>query len=241
MKIESKSNFTPCPEYRGKAVCVDVTPLKTIQTAFGPREMFKFVFEVDAQREDGSRWCVWSRPFSPSNAPKAALVPFLKDWMGKAMTTVEWNQFDTEQMIGIPAEIIVAHEERDGETYAQIKFIGPDKSGQPLLPSGEFVRQIDRDQGKSSPAPKSAAPAPAPTPKASPADAITSDNYGDVKVHVGKCKDQALRDLTPEQVTGLVTHWLPAAKANSKPTADDQRLMKALELATQKKEDNVPY
>ncbi len=81
-----------------------------------------------------------------------------------------------------------------------------------------------------------------PSPKASPADAITSDNYGDVKVHVGKCKGQALRDLTPEQVTGLVTHWLPAAKANSKPTADDQRLMKALELATNKPaSDDVPY
>lgn len=80
-----------------------------------------------------------------------------------------------------------------------------------------------------------------PAPKASPADAITSDNYGDVKVHVGKCKGQALRDLTPEQVTGLVTHWLPAAKANSRPTADDQRLMKALELATSKTNDDVPY
>lgn len=82
----------------------------------------------------------------------------------------------------------------------------------------------------------------APAPKASPADAITGDNFGDVKVHVGKCKGQALRDLTPEQVTGLVTHWLPAAKANSKPTADDQRLMKALELATNKPaSDDVPY
>lgn len=82
---------------------------------------------------------------------------------------------------------------------------------------------------------------PAPAPKASPADAITADNFGDVKVHVGKCKGQALRDLTPEQLAGLVTHWLPAAQANSKPTADDQRLMKALSLATEKKDDNVPY
>lgn len=81
----------------------------------------------------------------------------------------------------------------------------------------------------------------APAPKASPADAINDSNFGDLKVHVGKCKGHALRDLTPEQVQGLVTHWLPAAKANSKPTADDQRLMRALELATEKKNDNVPY
>lgn len=83
----------------------------------------------------------------------------------------------------------------------------------------------------------------APAPKASPADSITADNFGDFKIHVGKSKGQALRDLTPEQVNGLVTHWLPAARANSKPTADDQRLMKALELATNKptNDDNVPY
>lgn len=82
---------------------------------------------------------------------------------------------------------------------------------------------------------------PAPAPKASPADAINDSNFGDVKVHVGKCKGQALRDLTPEQLAGLVTHWAPAANLNSKPTADDQRLMKALSLATEKKNDNVAY
>ena len=81
------------------------------------------------------------------------------------------------------------------------------------------------------------------SPKASPADAINADNYGDVKVHVGKCKGQALRDLTPEQLTAIVTNWLPASKANSKPTADDQRLIKALELATAPKQndDNVNF
>jgi hypothetical protein len=91
----------------------------------------------------------------------------------------------------------------------------------------------EKSGGRSAPA--------APAPKASPADAINDSNFGDVKVHVGKCKGQALRDLTPEQLTGLVTHWLPAAQANSKPTADDQRLMKALSLATEKKNDNVLY
>lgn len=80
-----------------------------------------------------------------------------------------------------------------------------------------------------------------PAPKAGPADAINGSNFGDVNVHVGKSKGQALRDLTPEQLAGLVTHWLPAAQANSKPTADDQRLMKALALATDKGSDAVPY
>ena len=46
MKIKSNSgNFEPCPEYTGPAVCVDVTPLKTMQTQFGPKEKFRFVFD----------------------------------------------------------------------------------------------------------------------------------------------------------------------------------------------------
>ena len=248
MKIESKSNFAPCPPYRGKAVCVDVTPLKLVQTDFGTKEKFKFVFELDMPREDGSRWCVWSRGFTPSNHEKAALVPFLKDWMGKAMSAADWKNFDTENLLGVSAEIIIINESRDGETYAQIKFIAPDTSGAPLQPSGKYVRVVDRpaqDGGRPHTprtATQSAHEAPVtPVPKAAPAYAINGTNFGDVKLHVGKCKGQALRDLTPEQLAGLLTHWLPAAQANSKPTADDQRLMKALAIATDKSSDDVPY
>ena len=30
-----KKDFAPCPEYTGKAVCVDVTPLKEYETEIG--------------------------------------------------------------------------------------------------------------------------------------------------------------------------------------------------------------
>jgi len=86
------------------------------------------------------------------------------------------------------------------------------------------------------------APAPsAPAAKPSPGDAINDSNYGDQKVHVGKCKGMALRDLAPEQLEAIVANWLPAAKANSKPTADDQRLIRALEIAMDKKNDAPAY
>ena len=36
MKLSKKNqSFEPCPEYTGKAVCVDVTPLKKTETAYG--------------------------------------------------------------------------------------------------------------------------------------------------------------------------------------------------------------
>jgi hypothetical protein len=65
-----------------------------------------------------------------------------------------------------------------------------------------------------------------------------------VKVHVGKCKGLELRDLAAEQVRALVEHWLPGAKANAKPSADDKRLIAALEwwqAEHEKQNDNVPY
>jgi hypothetical protein len=65
-----------------------------------------------------------------------------------------------------------------------------------------------------------------------------------VKIHVGKCKGLELRDLAPEQVQALIANWLPGAKANAKPLADDKRLMAALEwwqTEQEKQNDNVPY
>src|SRR5688500_11516026 len=67
MKLKANnSTFEPCPEFTGKAVCVDVTPLRKQQSQFGERDVFKLVFEVDRDKDDGSHYCVWSRNFTPS-------------------------------------------------------------------------------------------------------------------------------------------------------------------------------
>ena len=65
-------------------------------------------------------------------------------------------------------------------------------------------------------------------------------NHATVKIHVGKCKGLELRDLAPDQVRAIVERWLPTAKANAKPTADDRRLMAALEW-WEKENDDCPF
>ena len=50
IKSSKHDGFEPCPEYAGRAVCVDVTPLRQQRTSFGERKVFKLVFEVDADR-----------------------------------------------------------------------------------------------------------------------------------------------------------------------------------------------
>ena len=237
MRIKTNSgNFQPCPEYTGSAVCVDITPLKTVQTQYGPKEKFRFVFEIGDTKDDGTPWCVWSAPFTPSYHENSALRPFLKKWMGREMTPEEAKEFDLESLLGRAAHITVIHEHSDGEVYANIALIQPDKSAQPLKPSGKFVRLKDRPP-KDGNGYRRAEPA--------------SDSGGDLlatKIHVGRCKGLEVRDLSPEQVNALITNWLPTAKANAKPTADDKRLIAALEAwqaaqggGAAGESDDVPY
>ncbi len=243
MKIKSNSgNFQPCPEYTGPAVCVDVTPLKTVQTQFGPKEKFRFVFETGETKDDGTPWCVWSAPFTPSYHENSALRPFLKKWMGRELTAKETENFDTEDLLGRTAHITVIHEHSDGEIYANIALIQPDKSASPLKPSGKFVRAKDR---QAAPAGNGAGAQGGGYRRAEQPAADAAD-LGATKIHVGKCKGLEVRDLSPEQVGALVANWLPAAKAQPKPTADDKRLIAALESwqaaqAAKPADDDVPY
>ncbi len=236
MRIKTNGgNFQPCPEYTGPAVCVDVTPLKTVQTQFGPKEKFRFVFEIGEAKEDGTPWCVWSAPFTPSYHENSALRPFLRKWMGRELSADEVKEFDTESLLGRTAHITVIHEHSDGEIYANIALIQPDKSAQPLKASGKFLRAKDRQ----------AAPAGQGGYRRAEQAGDTGGDLGATKIHVGKCKGLEVRDLAPEQVGALIQNWLPMAKANAKPTADDKRLIAALEAwqAAQKpaEDDNVNY
>ena len=76
-----KKDFAPCPEFSGRAVCVDVTPLKEYETQYGVKQKFKFAFEIDLQddsRDPVQPWVVFTKPMVPSLHEKAALTKFLR-------------------------------------------------------------------------------------------------------------------------------------------------------------------
>ena len=241
MKIKENNNdFEPCPEFTGKGVCVDVTPLRKQQSQYGERNVFKIVFEVDMEKEDGTRYAVWSNNFTPTLNEKASLRKFLRGWFGRDLTKSELEDFDTETLIGKPAQLVIVHQHKDGKVYANIAACTPDKSGEPLKASGKFTRAKDRvkDGGQKSEGGGQNGYRRAEQP------AEAGSEHASVKVHVGKCKGLELRDLAVEQVQALVANWLPGARANVKPLADDRRLIAALEwwqTAREKEEDNVPY
>jgi hypothetical protein len=221
---------------------VDVTPLRKQQSQFGERDVFKVVFEVEKQRDDGTPYCVWSKNFTPTLNEKSNLRKFLRSLYGRDLTKQEMEDFDTESLVGKGAQLVVVHEFKDGETYANIAACTPDKSGTTLTASGKYVRVKDRP-------PKDGQAATGGNGGYRRAEPV-SNGGGDLlatKIHVGKCKGLEVRDLSPEQVGALVENWLPTAKANAKPTADDKRLIAALEgwqtgqAGTTAEGDDVPY
>ena len=217
----SGGNFTPCPEYTGRAVCVDITPLRAYETEYGTKQKFKIAFEldlIDQSRNPVQPWVVMTAPMTASLHEKAGLTKFLKDWHGRALTAEETVSLNLDGLIGRPATVVIVHEQsRDGtKTFSNIKLIMPHKSGEPLQPSGLWVRLEDRppreDDKVKTVTPATAAPV----------------KIAEVKVHVGKFKGVALSELTPDAVRGLAEHWLPKAKVSSGKTPEDIALIAAV-------------
>jgi hypothetical protein len=241
IKAAGGKEFAPCPEFSGRAVCVDVTPLKEYETEYGVKKKFKFAFEldlIDGSRDPVQPWVVFSKPLVPSLHEKAALTKVMKDWFGRKLTDAENNGLDLESLIGKPVTLIIAHEQsQDGsKTYANIKLMMPHKHGEPLQPSGLWIRMQDRpakdDDKAKTLVPASAAPV----------------AIGAIKVHVGKFRGTPLSELTDDAVRGLGEHWLPKAKINSGKTAEDIQLIAALTKRLQEIDakdqpdfDDVPF
>jgi hypothetical protein len=230
MKLSEKKggDFVPHPETDGtaKAVIVDVTPLKKVQSEYGEREVFRLVYETEVEDDDGKRFCIWSRPYTPSLNEKANFRKDVKKIMGRDLTAAELDEFDTEGLLGLPVKLIVQHEEgRDGKTYSIISFIGPDKDKKTLEPSGRYTRVKDREEKHGGASGDQAGYRKAPKAEEDEGRA----DWQKCKVHVGKHAGVDLGDLDEDAVKSLIDKWLPKAKEAPKPKADDKRLIAALE------------
>ena len=234
-------NFEPCPEYTGRAVCVDITPLKAYETQYGVKQKFKIAFEldmIDKSRNPVQPWVVMTAPMTPSLHEKAGLTRFLKDWFGRPLTAEETNNLNLDSLIGRPATVVIVHEKsQDGtKTFANIKLIMPHKHGEALKPSGLWVRLENRP--------------PRDDDKVTIVTPATADpvRLADIKVHVGKFKGTPLSELTSDAVRGLAEHWMPKAKVAPGKSPEDIMLIAAvtkrleeIEKAEDPSFDDVPF
>lgn len=244
----NEKEFALHPPYTGPAVCVDCTPPKKVVGPFGEKEKFRLVFETGHFDEQGLPLCVWSTGFTVSLHEKSAFRKFVKQWKGRDLTDPELENFDTENLVGQSGFIVVAHtQSEDGKTtYANIASCTPLPANvQPLKASGKFKRAKDRPQTPGQAYRK--------TEPGSPPQEDPAKVFLDTKVHVGRANGTPIRDLSNEQIDALIAKWMPATKAAPSQSADDRRLIAALEFVIEERKraaaaaahseppDDVPY
>lgn len=139
--ILQRQEFIPAPEGVHNAVCVDFVDLGIVNGQFGPKAMVKIVWEIEEPMEDGRPFTVQKR-YSASLHEQSNLCKDLKSWRGKPFTSDELKAFDTENLIGVPCQLVVAHNEHDGSVYANVENVL--KAVKKLKPTGKYVRQKDR-------------------------------------------------------------------------------------------------
>lgn len=208
-----------------KAVIVDVTPPKEVETKFGLKEQFRIVYETEMVDDENDRnWCIWSRPYTCSINEKSNFRKDLKKILGRDLTKTELEEgFDTEALVGKGVKIIVQHEDsQDGEkTYAVMSFLTADKD-KPMKASGSYTRVKDREidnlAGRDVTTTKKSA---------KPAPAKSEDAWAETIVHVGRYKGTKVGDLSPEALTTLVEKWVPKAGLGD----EDRALVAALSAA----------
>lgn len=145
----SASTFTPAPAGTHAAVCVDVIDLGLQQTSFGEKHRARFVWEIDEiNPEYGDRFLVFAT-MNVSLHENSTMGDLLRRWRGKDFTPAELDGFDIENVLGAPCLLTVEHNTREGTTYANVASAVPMPKGMTrLTPSGNYVREIDKDESK---------------------------------------------------------------------------------------------
>lgn len=142
MRIKNDKKFEPVPEGLYDAVCVDVVDLGMVPGMYGEKHKLKIVWEVSLKMADGRPFTI-SQRYTASLSPKANLYKDLKAIRGSDFTKEELKDFEMEKVLGSPCKILVEHNEKEGEVYANVGKIM--KATDKLAASGKYKRAKDRD------------------------------------------------------------------------------------------------
>lgn len=143
MIVKKSGNFTPAPEGVHNAVCVDVVDLGVVDGMWGAQPKIRLAWELEETMPDGRRF-IASKRYTPSLHEKATLAKDLKSWRGRPFTAEELAGFELDNVIGAPCKLVIQHDERDGNTYANVVTVM--KATKKLAPSGDYVRVKDREE-----------------------------------------------------------------------------------------------
>ena len=150
-RSSASGSFVPCPPGLHQAICVDVVDLGIVEVTYAGKtkrqHKVRLVWQIaDINPADNKRY-IAQRRYTLSLDDKAALRKDLESWRGKPFSLDELGGFDLEVLIGINCQINVAHETKNGETYANVTAVVPLGRGmQKLTLDGSYVRVKDRNE-----------------------------------------------------------------------------------------------
>lgn len=111
------------------------------------RETIWLGFELDQMTPEGDKPLSIRKKFTASIHERATLRIFLERWRGRPFTDAEKQKFDTESLVGVPCQLNIVH--RDfGNGPRQLIDFAIKETGEPLKPSGTYVRNKDREEKK---------------------------------------------------------------------------------------------
>ena len=130
----SGGNFTPCPAGLHPAICTAVIPVGTQTGSFKgtPKLQSKVVlsFEVCTPKmADGKPYTI-NAYLTASISDNAVLRQFLKSRRGRDFTADELKKFDLHNVVGVPCQINVLHEDnKQGGVRDMIQGVLPKAAG----------------------------------------------------------------------------------------------------------------
>lgn len=146
--LKKKSDFLPPPEGVHNAVCVDVVDLGLVEVTWKGKtkksHKVRITWEIDQEMPEGKGRFIAMNRYTFSNDKKSNLRKMLKSWRGRDFTNEEMASFNLEVIIGVPCQLVITHNEKDGTIYANVESVikaGKEK----LSASGKYKRVKDRD------------------------------------------------------------------------------------------------
>ena len=105
----------------------------------------RLLWEVE-EKTSGGKPMMAAKSYTKSLAPNSNLRAMLRSWLGREMSEQELNNFDTDDLIGRPAQVLVVSYVKDGESRVYVKEVRKPLEDKQLKPSGEFIQMKDRDE-----------------------------------------------------------------------------------------------
>lgn len=122
-----KRDIIPSGSYPAR--CISMIDIGTIPTEWQgekkSRTLIRLKFELPTltkvfNPEKGEQPYVIERQFTKSLHEKSALLPFLNNWRGKALTPDDCQAFDLSKLLGAECMLSIVHNSSGDKTYANI-------------------------------------------------------------------------------------------------------------------------